>query len=66
LTNWRFDNPAAVIIPNMTQKVPPMMGSGIVMKRAPILDKTPKRSIMKAAAWITLRLPTCVYAIPII
>jgi hypothetical protein len=27
LTNWRLDNPTAVIIPNMTQKMPPTIGS---------------------------------------
>ena len=27
LMNWRFDKPTAVIIPNMTQKIPPTIGS---------------------------------------
>jgi hypothetical protein len=27
LTNCRLDNPTAVIIPNMTQKMPPTIGS---------------------------------------
>ena len=25
-TNWRLDNPTAVMMPNMTQKMPPTMG----------------------------------------
>ena len=46
----KLANPMAAIIPNRTQKMPPMMGSGIVMKRAPNLDKTPNTIIIKAAA----------------
>ena len=29
-TNCRFERPTAVMIPNMTVKMPPMMGLGIV------------------------------------
>ena len=31
--NCKLANPVAAIIPNRTQKMPPMMGSGIVMKK---------------------------------
>ena len=58
--NCKFERPVAAIMPNMTQNTPPIIGSGIVMKRAPNFDKTPKKSIIKAAAWITLLLPTLV------
>lgn len=33
--------PKAVIMPNMTQKIPPTTGSGIMMKAAPNLLMTP-------------------------
>ena len=56
--NCKLANPVAAIIPNRTQKMPPMMGSGIVMKRAPNLDKTTNTIIINAATWITLLLPT--------
>ena len=46
--NCKLANPVAAIIPNRI--MPPMMGSGIVMKRAPNLDKTPNTIIIKAAA----------------
>jgi hypothetical protein len=42
--------PVAAIIPNRTQNMPPMIGSGMVIKRAPNFDKTPKTIIIKAAA----------------
>jgi hypothetical protein len=57
-TNWRLERPTAVIMPNMTQKMPPMMGVGTVRKRAPTLLTTPNRMSMSAAYWITRRLPT--------
>ena len=41
-TNCKFDRPTAAIIPNMTQKIPPTIGSGIVMKKAPNLERRPK------------------------
>lgn len=50
--------PVAAIMPNMTQKIPPMIGSGIVIKRAPNFDNKPKNIIIRAAAWITRLLPT--------
>ena len=33
--NWTLESPTAVMMPNMTQKMPPMIGVGIVKKRAP-------------------------------
>ncbi len=51
--------PAAVMIPNMTQKIPPMRGSGMVTNRAPNLEKTPKANIMNELDKMTRRLPTC-------
>lgn len=35
--------PAAVIMPNMTQKMPPMIGSGIETNRDPNLETAPKK-----------------------
>ena len=57
-TNWRLERPTAVMMPNMTVKIPPMIGFGMVTMRAESLDKTPKRIMMAAAHWITLLLPT--------
>ena len=59
-TNWRLERPTAVMIPNMTQKIPPMIGSGMVTQRAPILLTTPMQRRMPAAYWMTLLLPTLV------
>ena len=59
-TNCRFDSPTAVMIPNMTEKMPPMMGSGIVTNSAPTLLHTPMKSSMAAAYWMTRLLPTLV------
>ena len=33
--NWRFERPTAVIIPNITQNMPPTIGLGIVRKQDP-------------------------------
>lgn len=49
--------PKAVIIPNITQNIPPMIGSGITINTAPNLLMTPCNNISKQAYWITLRLP---------
>ena len=38
----RFAIPTAVIIPNMTMKTPPMIGSGMVTNSAPNLPSMPK------------------------
>ena len=35
-TNWRLDRPTEAIIPNITQKIPPTIGLGMVRKREPI------------------------------
>lgn len=45
-------------MPNMTQKIPPITGSGMETRRAPNLENTPKKSKNPAAHWITRRLPT--------
>ena len=34
-TNWRLDRPTAAIIPNITQKMPPTIGLGMVRNREP-------------------------------
>ena len=45
-TNCRFDRPTAVMIPNMTEKIPPIIGSGMVTNKAPILLHTPIKIII--------------------
>ena len=62
-TNWRLESPTAAMMPNMTQKRPPMMGEGMVRNRAPTLFKTPNNSMMTPAHWTTRLLPTCRTAI---
>ena len=57
-TNCRLERPTAVMMPNMTVKIPPMIGLGMVTMRAASLEKIPKRIMMAAAHWITLLLPT--------
>jgi len=42
--------PAAVMRLNMTQNIPPIIGSGTVIKRAPHFESKPKQSINMAAA----------------
>ena len=37
-TNWRLDRPTAAIIPNMTQKMPPTIGLGMVRNREPATE----------------------------
>jgi hypothetical protein len=32
---WRLESPTAVMMPNMTQKMPPTIGCGMVRKSAP-------------------------------
>ena len=60
LTNWRFDNPTDETMPNMTQKMPPIIGSGIVTNNAPNLENRPNIIIIKPPTCITRRLPTFV------
>ena len=48
-TNWRLERPTAVMMPNMTVKIPPMIGLGMVTMRAASLERTPKRIMMAAA-----------------
>lgn len=59
---WRINlrSPKAQIIPNITQNIPPTIGSGIMMNTAPNLLITPCRIIRKQAHCMTLRLPTLV------
>ena len=38
-TNWRLDSPTEAIIPNMTQKMPPTIGLGMVRKSDPGNDE---------------------------
>ena len=45
LANWALESPTAVIMPNMMQKRPPMIGSGIVTKKAPSFEKRPKTTM---------------------
>ncbi len=46
--NCKLANPVAAIIPKRTQNMPPIIGSGMVMKREQNLDKIPKSIIIKA------------------
>ena len=39
--NCRFEIPTAAIIPNMTIKTPPTIGSGMLTNKAPTLPTTP-------------------------
>ncbi len=48
--NCKLANPVAAIIPKRTQNMPPIIGSGMVIKREPNFDKTPKIIIINAAA----------------
>ena len=50
-TNWRLDSPTAVMMPNMTQKMPPTIGCGMVKKRAPSFEMRPTMSMMMAPYW---------------
>ena len=45
-TNWTLDMPTAATMENITQKMPPIMGSGIVTKNVPNLEKRPKMIII--------------------
>ena len=36
--NCRLESPTATMIPNMAQKMPPMIGSGMLTKNAPNLE----------------------------
>lgn len=55
------DLPKAVIIPNMTQKSPPTIGSGMMMKIAPNLLTSPWMIISTAAHCMTRLDPTLFY-----
>ena len=57
-TNCKFDRPTAVIIPNMTKKMPPTIGVGIKVNTAPNLEKSPNIIIINPPYWTTRRLPT--------
>ena len=48
-TNCKFDIPTAPMIPNITINTPPIMGSGIVVNKAPILPRTPTPIMIKPA-----------------
>ena len=60
LTNCRFDNPTDETMPNMTQKIPPIIGSGIVTNNAPNFENSPNKIMIKPPTCITRRLPTFV------
>ena len=47
-TNCRLEIPTAAIIPNITQKMPPTIGSGMVRKKAPNLLRRPKKIMIIA------------------
>ena len=47
-------------MPKVMQKTPPMMGDGIVTKKAPTLLKAPSTNIITPAYCTTRRLPTLV------
>lgn len=55
---WRLDIPTAVIIPNITRNIPPMTGTGMVIKIAPNFPKIPRKIIRTAVVWRTNLLPT--------
>ena len=54
----RLEIPTAAIIPNMTMKTPPTIGSGMLTNNAPNLPTTPTTIMTRAPHWITRRLPT--------
>lgn len=56
----RVTLPKAQIIPNITQNIPPIIGSGIMMNTAPNLLIIPCKIIRTHAHCMTLRLPTLV------
>lgn len=55
----KLETPAALMTPNITINIPPITGSGIVVKTAPILPKTPIKTIKTPLVKITILLPTC-------
>jgi len=59
-TPCKFDSPTAVTVAKTTQKTPPIIGSGILIKTAPTLLISAQQIISPPAAWITLRAPTFV------
>ena len=38
-TNWRLESPTEAIMPNITQKMPPTIGLGMVRKNDPVSNK---------------------------
>lgn len=54
----RLEIPTAATMPNMMRNIPPMTGSGIVIKTALNLPKSPKMIIRSPAVWSTNLLPT--------
>ena len=55
---WRLDIPTAAIIPNITRNMPPITGSGMVIKTAPNFPKIPRTIIRMPVVWMTNLLPT--------
>jgi len=60
LTPCKLESPTAATVANTTQKMPPMIGSGMVMNAAPTFPNNENKIINNPAAWITRRLPTLV------
>jgi hypothetical protein len=56
-TPCKLERPTAVTVAKTMQKTPPMIGSGIEMKIAPIFPMRAKRIMSVPAAWITRRDP---------
>lgn len=54
----KLDIPTAAIIPNITRNMPPMTGSGMVIKTAPNFPNMPRMIIRMPVVWRTSRLPT--------
>lgn len=59
LFTCRLEIPAAVMTPNMIRNIPPITGSGMVVKIAPNLPSIPNKIITTPLRRITVRLPTC-------
>ena len=46
------------LLPNVVDRIPPMIGSGIKAKKAPNFPTTPTTIRMHATPWMTSRLAT--------
>lgn len=55
----KLETPTAVMMPNITRNIPPMMGVGMLANTAPILPNMPVKSRTKPPATMTILLPTC-------